>query len=148
MLRMEETFDYFYITAVSYKEVFDEMLRYFAKYNPLVILWGRMPANVIKKNKYAEVKSNLFRRIFFKEHHYLINSKNVENFIESLSGIDFFAFSYGISIDNENIVLAKSPYDININASKRISSSMLIAFLGKLKERGIINKYEKLIEDE
>lgn len=127
-----------------FKEVIDFLLN---RYDQLIItLWGKIPKPVQKELLSHQLKKRGIRSRIVKEYNYVITRDDRESFLYSSNQIDFNLISWGIRINRDGIVLAKSSEDISICECDLLSIKEINKFILEPKIKTIVKNFE-LIKD-
>ncbi len=142
--------NYFDVEANDEEKFFHEFLLKYNNFKLEVIIWGSLPIGLEADLARFKTKDHLIRkarRILFKENIYIVSSDQSADFIAICKKIDFNAISWGICLNEEVIVFARSIGDINVSGTNNIPLDGIERLLVELKKSGIVKSFE-VIEDE
>ena len=144
---MKEDADFLIDDVCEPEKVFRELIKLFAPSNPVITIWWSGRSKYLKKELLEfETKTNILRKLIFKERNYLVTLDNMEQFVNRFSNDIIKEISWGMLIGNSSIILARAYDDISIDNNKFKSNEEIGSILQKLRIDGHIKTYE-VIED-
>ncbi len=143
---MKSDVDFLITGVINEYEVFRAIIALGASYHSEITIWGNFSESVSRELVHYEMRSSPIRKRIFQEHSYQISPDDVEVFIKICRKMNLKKLAWGMTLNNESFVLARSFDDISLCYNQLIASKTIYDLLTELQKKNAITSFE-IIED-
>ena len=129
------------------KEFFAELLVFFAPYNVILSVWGKLTPKVLKQLALFKAPCSWIRRLFFSETEWNLTPQSLSVLKQCLCNDEFLGnLTWGIRKDGTPLGLCRSWDDMDLNGSELIDETTLFRWIDDIKNKGLLKSYEKITD--
>lgn len=133
----------FVVTKMNNESFFRELAKFLLNYSePLIItIWGKQSKAIHYELLRYMIKRRGLRSRIAREYNYVLLKTDADNFFSICEKINLRTMAWGICINENAIVLAKSSEEVDIFINELIPFNEMVVFLNKATAAGIIGGY-------
>lgn len=133
--------------VAEHKIFFSEVLAFFAPYDVVLTIWGKLPSEVQKDLAAFCAPCTWIRRHIFHQSDWHLTLQSLHALTQNLCNDDFLGnLTWGLIKSDIPLGLCRSWDDITFDGSELIEEATLFAWLDHLKSKGLLRSYEKITD--
>ncbi len=123
------------------------LFSFYSAFDVELTIWGKLPHSIHELISPFRLSTSVVQLLFRSGSRWRLNHTSVDALTTALCNNDILKnITWGLIKDNIPLGLCREWDDMNVVGSSYIQEETLIGWLNQLKEKGIIESYEKITE--